>query len=100
MAEELSIELDIETMTIGEIESLEEITGSSWRNIDWENMPTKVMRALAFIAGRRQRPDFTIEDAGNVTLASFIREKAAPAPTGAEGGGADPTRAPSGSGGE
>lgn len=96
MAEDIDIQLDIETLTIGEIEALEEITGTAWRNIDWADMPTKVMRALAFIAGRRQRPDFTLEDAGNVPLSAFTRAAGGTQPG---GGAGDPTTPPSANGG-
>jgi hypothetical protein len=69
--QDLNFALDFESLTIGELEQIEDITGLAFSNIDWEHPSTKVMKAMAYIAGKRSDPTFTIEDAANVKLTAF-----------------------------
>ena len=64
----MDITLDVQELTIGDIEDLEELCGVAFEKIDWKNPGGKLMKAIVFIAGRRENPDFTIEDARNVKL--------------------------------
>jgi hypothetical protein len=71
MADTLDIKIDVEDMTIDEMEKLEEVTGTAFRNIDWDKMPTNVLRALAWVFGLRVDPSFTMEEAGKVRIVSL-----------------------------
>lgn len=64
----LNLAIDIETLTIGELEEIEDITGLAFGNIDWAHLSARLMRALVYIVARRDNPDFTVEDARNVRL--------------------------------
>lgn len=61
---------DIEDLTIAEVETIEDITGMA---IDEAFAPGakrgKIMRAIAFVVKRREDPDFTLEQAGNLRIA-------------------------------
>ena len=62
-------EIDIDTLKIREIEELEEIAGVSVDSLDDPEDPKgKVMRALAYIVKKRENPDFTLEDAGELVI--------------------------------
>jgi hypothetical protein len=76
-------EFDIGDLDLDDIEFIEDYTGSSFGDLDWTR--AKTLKAVAFVVLRRQRPEFTIEDAGKIKLVSFeAKEDKAPAP-------ADPT---------
>lgn len=88
MTDALDIKIDINDMTLAELEKLEELTETAWRNIDWESMPLKAMRALVYIFGLRTDPNFTMEDAGNVRVLQVF----APRQPAQEVDETDPTR--------
>lgn len=99
---EMELEFDVQTITIEEIEILEEVTGTAFENFDWNSKSRVWLRALAYIAGRRQDASFTMDDAGRVPIKSLFREQreeVATAAAGAEasgdseGTGEDPTPA-------
>lgn len=72
--DDIDLAIDIKSLTIGELEDVEEITGMSLqtlRGIDFADPPLKMLRALAFIVGRRTDPAFTQEDARNVKITAF-----------------------------
>jgi hypothetical protein len=63
------VEVDIETLKIREIEELEEISGMSVDSLDADDAPKgKLLRALAYIVKKRENPDFTLEDAGELVV--------------------------------
>lgn len=67
MSDELSIEL--ESLTVGEIEEIEEITGYPIDKVfDGDRPRGKVLRAIGFVVKRRENPDFTLEDAGRLVV--------------------------------
>lgn len=67
MSEELSIELD--SLTVGEIEEIEEITGCPIDKVfDADRPRGKALRAIGFVVKRRDNPAFTLEDAGNLVV--------------------------------
>lgn len=84
MADVRDINIDMSDITLDEMAEIEEATGSAWRNIDWENLGTKELKLVGWIFGRRDDPDFTLEDAGKLRIRNFVR----PAEVAAE---ADPT---------
>ena len=62
-------EIDIDTLKIREIEELEEISGMSVDSLDADDAPKgKLLRALAYIVKKRENPDFTLEDAGELVI--------------------------------
>lgn len=67
------IELDVEDLTIAEVEEVEELTGLPFDSFSDPKSPkAKFLRALVFLAKRRENPDYTWEDAGKekLTIAS------------------------------
>ncbi len=79
LAEEtIEIDLDMDRMSLGDIEDLEDITGQSIRKLgkeltaSGEDMDIKVMRAIAWIALRKRWPEMTFEDTRDIPFASFI----------------------------
>lgn len=60
---------DIETLTLNEVEILEDLTGGSIDSMLEEGSPRgKTLKALAFIIMKRDNPDVTLEEAGNTQL--------------------------------
>ena len=65
----MKIQLDIESLTLREVEDFEEACGLRIGAIeDWRALPAKALRALVWIAGRRDDPAFTFEGAGDVRV--------------------------------
>lgn len=61
------LEFDLEDLTIGEIEEIEDLTGRSFTGLLDDGQPMgKVLRAVAFVAKKRENPEFTWEDAGRL----------------------------------
>lgn len=63
------LDLKLESLTINEIDAIEEITGQP---LDALKKPgTKrgpMLRAMAYVVMKRKHPDFSVEDAGNLQL--------------------------------
>jgi hypothetical protein len=61
-----TISLDLDDLTLGELEDIEELTGMSIAAISTANQdgdtPTRVLRAMAFVVLRRTIPEVTFED--------------------------------------
>lgn len=67
MNDELNVNL--EALTVAEIETIEEIVGAPIDKVFVEDRPRgKALRALGYVIRRRENPDFTIEDAGNLIV--------------------------------
>lgn len=65
--------VDLSTLTIADIEAIEEITGLGMRAVmtrlaDDDAPKGKLLRAIAYVAMRRTDPSVTFEDAGAVVL--------------------------------
>lgn len=60
-------DIDIESLTLEEIEQLEELTGQPIDKM-FEGAKARVMRALYFIIKRREDPEFTFEQTAGVTV--------------------------------
>lgn len=65
------LEFDINTLTIGDIEDIEDICGIAYEQIKWDKPSAKLLRAVVYISGRKQNPDFTMQDARNVRAVDF-----------------------------
>jgi len=86
MASELDgiFELDINSLTIGEIEQIEELGGVAIDAMfSAEGKKGKALRAIAYIVKRREDPEFSWEDAGNLRIS--LTEDAEEDPTLPEG---------------
>lgn len=63
------ITFDISSLTIEEIELVEDITDTPIDELGNKGVKKgKLLRAIAYIEGRRANPDFTLEDASKVMV--------------------------------
>lgn len=67
----MDISFDVEQLTVGDLEDLEEIVGASYEQIDFAKPSAKVIKALVYINGRHNDPAFTLEDARGVKVADM-----------------------------
>lgn len=59
-----TIVLDLDRMTLGELEMIEEVAGAdAARAMMAGQMSAKALIAVAYVVKRRDHPEFTIEDA-------------------------------------
>ena len=69
MTDNSSINFNLNDLTIGEIVSIEELTGLPFDAMTDPDKPKgKLLQAIAYISKRRDNPEFTFEDAGNLKL--------------------------------
>ena len=60
---------DFESLTLDEVETIELITGSSIDTLMQQEKPKgKALKALIYVGKKRTNPNFTLEDAGKVSL--------------------------------
>ena len=60
---------DFESLTLEEVETIELISGLSIDGLMEIGQPKgKALKAIIYIANKRKNPDFTLEDAGKVSL--------------------------------
>lgn len=60
---------DFESLTLEEVETIELLTGSSIDELMDAGKPKgKALKAIIFIANKRTNPNFTLEDAGKISL--------------------------------
>ncbi len=69
---------DLDALTIGDIEAIEEVSGLNSADIDWSKPSGKLMTAFVYVSGKRQDPNFTIEDARNVKVSALTRPEVDP----------------------
>lgn len=63
------LEIDMDYMTVGEIEIIEELTGMSIDQFATNGVPKgKMMRAVGLCIKRRDDPDYTWEQAGDLRI--------------------------------
>ena len=61
--------MDIQNLTLGEIASVERISGRALAELSDDTAPKgELLSALAFIIKKRTSPSFTLEDAQNLTM--------------------------------
>ena len=61
--------IDLDSLTIGEVIEIEEITGLAMDAMQDPSAPKgRMLQAMAFISRRRTDPDFTLEEALNLKL--------------------------------
>ena len=74
-----TISFDLSTMTLGEVEVFEDLTGVPFDEAFQPGKPkAKAMRALAVINKRRTDPDYTWEQAGELIMSV---DSTSPGPT-------------------
>lgn len=61
--------IDFESLTLSEVEEIEILTGRNIEGIMADGAPRGVaMKAIIFILKRRENPNFTLADAGKISL--------------------------------
>ena len=69
MTDNSSINFNLNDLTIGEIVSIEELTGLPFDAMTDPDKPKgKLLQAIAYISKRRENPEFTFEMAGDLKL--------------------------------
>ncbi len=59
-----TIVLDLDAMTLGELEAIEEVAGAeAVKSMMAGQMTAKALIAVAYVVKRRDHPEFTLEDA-------------------------------------
>ena len=67
--QESTLDFNLNDLTIGEIVTIEELTGLPFAAMTDPDKPKgKLLQAIAYISKRRDNPEFTFEDAGNLKL--------------------------------
>lgn len=69
MSDDDILTIDLNDLRVHEIETIEEVIGTSIDEAFGAGAPRgKALRALGYVIKRRDNPDFTLEDAGNLRL--------------------------------
>lgn len=79
----MEISFDLEQLTIGDLEDLEDICGKPYEELDFTKPNAKMVKAMVYLSERRRNPDFTIDDARGVKLAD-VTAAANPTPDGGD----------------
>lgn len=77
----MEIVLDVNQLTVGDVEDIEDICGKPFEELNFDNPSAKLMKAIIFITGRRDNPEFTLDDARRVRLADVTLKESEPDPT-------------------
>lgn len=67
----MSINIDVNDLTLGEVEFFEEESGLTLADLQSGAMTTKAVTALVCAVKRRENPDYTMDDARKVKLSEF-----------------------------
>lgn len=62
------MKIDMNTLTLGELEVFEERAGVPFASLSGDTFPIKAVRALVFIVRRRDDPEVTWEQIGEMRL--------------------------------
>jgi hypothetical protein len=63
------LSIDLGDLRVHEIETIEEVIGGPIDKAFADGAPRgKVLRAIGFVVKRRDNPEFTLEDAGNLRI--------------------------------
>ena len=77
----MEIVLDVDQLTIGDIEDIEEICGKSFEELDFERPSARLLKAIVYVNGRKTNPSFTLEDAREVRLSEVTLKEQEQDPT-------------------
>lgn len=81
-----TIELDLDRMTLGELEAIEDILSpEDYQRLLNGQTSTKALIAIAYVIKRRDNPAFTMDDARSIRVMAFQQPES---PGKAEGNGA------------
>lgn len=81
----LKLAFDVESLTLGEIADLEDVTGRSIGDIDWRRPSGKVVLGMAWILQRRENQCFTLDDARRLKWTEIeVEAKVDPPQTGGD----------------
>lgn len=70
LPDELTLDIDPSSLTIDDVEAVEEISGVSIDEVlSGATKKAKVLKALVFVTLRRKYPDITLEDIGKIRIA-------------------------------
>ena len=75
------ITINLDEMTLGELEQIEEYTGQPIASLNAENLPAKALTAIVLVMKRRTDPDFTFEQARAVRMEERAEGPPDPAPS-------------------
>jgi len=65
--------MDYEALTLNEVEEVEKLTGFSIDAIANDGQPKgRVLKVLIWVMKKRQNPNYSIDDAGKLTLAEAV----------------------------
>lgn len=82
----MEIELDLNRLTVGDVEDIEDICGKPLDELDFRHPNGKLIKAIVYIIARRGDPSFTLDDARKIELSEIrLKEPETANPT-AEGG--------------
>lgn len=73
-----ALEVDINSLTLDELDTVEEITGRPFTDLG-QRINAKALRALAFVTLRRTYPDLTMEEVGALRIALAAQDPTGPA---------------------
>lgn len=77
---DFTLDLKLDSLTIDEIDAIEEITGQPLDSLNKPGMRrAPMLKAMAYVVMKRKHPDFSIEDAGALRI--NLKGKAKPDPT-------------------
>lgn len=72
------IQFDVNSLTLGEVETMEEIVGRDvMRELGQGTPSVKTLLALVYVVKRRDNPEFTLDDARKLKVAAIRAEAAA-----------------------
>lgn len=76
-------EVDMGDLELGEVGAVEDLTGKSVQDIDWDS--ARGMQGLVWIAVHRKNQRFTMQEAGRIKFSAFDDpDEAAPPTSGAK----------------
>ena len=67
----MSISIDVNDLTLGEVEFFEEESGLTLNDLQDGSMNSKAIIALVCVVERRKNPEYTMDDARKVKLSEF-----------------------------
>lgn len=84
----MDLRIDVNDLTLGEVEVFEELSGQSIEDLMGGSITTKALLALITVTQRRENPDYSMDDARRVKISELEMrdvdptEQAAPSQSG------------------
>jgi hypothetical protein len=75
------MKFNLDDLTIGDMEDLEELAGTPFDEIDWSKPNIKTLKAMIYVAGRKDNPDLTIEAVRDMKVSDLDVAEDKPNPT-------------------